>query len=231
MKHAIRIANLWKQYNQDGRETPPALSGASMEIAEGEIVALLGKSGSGKSTLLNLIAGLDRPTAGTVEVNGEDILKLGEAGLTQLRRRHIGFVFQFFNLLPTLTVFENVFLALELVDRKDRAAVLDVLGAVGLEGKDERYPFELSGGEQQRVAIARAIIKRPSIILADEPTGNLDNKTGEQILELLHGQCRESKTTLVMASHSAVTTRYADRVMRIVDGVVVEETDTCGVSS
>jgi putative ABC transport system ATP-binding protein len=226
MKYAIRIQNLWKHYGQNGKGTTPALSGASMEVAEGEIILLLGKSGSGKSTLLNLIAGIDRPTAGTVEIDGEDIFELGEGGLTQLRRRHIGFVFQFFNLLPTLTVFENVFLALELVDRKDRRTVLDVLAAVGLEGKDRRYPFELSGGEQQRVAIARAIVKKPSIILADEPTGNLDNKTGEQILELLHGQCRESKTTLVMASHSAMTTRYADRVLRIVDGVVVEETDT-----
>jgi putative ABC transport system ATP-binding protein len=225
MKPAIRVNNLWKQYSQDGEETSPALSGASMEVARGEIVALLGKSGSGKSTLLNLIAGLDRPTAGTIEVNGEDLLKLGEAGLTLLRRRHIGFVFQFFNLLPTLTVFENVFLALELVDRKDRQTALDVLAAVGLEGKDGRYPFELSGGEQQRVAIARAIIKKPSIILADEPTGNLDNKTGEHILELLHGQCRESETTLIMASHSPMTSQYADRVLRIVDGIIVEEPD------
>lgn len=228
MNNAIRVSNLWKHYSQNGKESTPALSGANMEVAPGEIIALLGKSGSGKSTLLNLIAGLDRPSAGTVEVNGEDLQSLGEAGLTLLRRRHIGFVFQFFNLLPTLTVFENVFLALELVDRTDRQSAFDILAAVGLEGKQDRYPFELSGGEQQRVAIARAMVKSPSIILADEPTGNLDNKTGERILDLLHRQCRESRTTLVMASHSPMTSRYADRVMRIVDGIVVEETDASG---
>jgi putative ABC transport system ATP-binding protein len=223
MESVIRVRDLWKRYDQDGEETVPALAGASMEVAKGEIIALLGKSGSGKTTLLNLLAGLDRPTKGTVEINGVSLLGLGESGLTSLRRNHIGFVFQFFNLLPTLTVFENVFLSLELVERKDRKSVLDVLAAVGLEGKETRYPFELSGGEQQRVAIARAIVKRPAIILADEPTGNLDNRTGGQILELLHGQCRESKTTLVMASHSPMTSGYADRVLRIVDGIVVED--------
>jgi putative ABC transport system ATP-binding protein len=228
MKPAIRIDNLWKQYSQNGKEMAIALSGASMEIAQGEIIALLGKSGSGKTTLLNLLAGLDQPTRGTVEVNGEDLRTLGENGLTLLRRRRLGFVFQFFNLLPTLTAFENVFLSLELVDRKDRQKALDALMAVGLEGKENRYPYALSGGEQQRVAIARAIVKGPSIILADEPTGNLDNKTGEQILDLLHRQCRSSNTTLVMASHSPMTCRYADRVLRMVDGTVVEETNFRG---
>jgi putative ABC transport system ATP-binding protein len=168
---------------------------------------------------------LDQPTEGTIEVKGEDLRTLGEAGLTLLRRRQLGFIFQFFNLLPTLTAFENVFLALELVDRKDRQTALDAIEAVGLGGKEERYPSELSGGEQQRVAVARAIVKRPSIILADEPTGNLDNKTGEQILALLHERCRDSKTTLIMASHSLMTCGYADRVLRMVDGAVVEETD------
>lgn len=223
MNPVIRVDDLWKHYSQNGKESAAALAGATMTVAPGEIIALLGKSGSGKTTLLNLIAGLDRPTSGTVEVNGENLFKLGESGLTQLRRHQIGFVFQFFNLLPTLTTFENVFLALELVNRKDRKSALDALAAVGLEGKDGRYPFELSGGEQQRVAIARAIVKNPSIILADEPTGNLDNKTGEQILQLLHRQCRELKTTLIMASHSAMTSGYADRVLRMVDGMVVEE--------
>ncbi len=225
MKPAIRVDNLWKHYRQNGEERTAALSGASMEVAQGEIIALLGKSGSGKTTLLNLIAGLDQPTKGTVEVNGEDLRTLGESGLTLLRRRRLGFVFQFFNLLPTLTAFENVFLSLELVDRKDRQSALDALRAVGLEGKENRYPYALSGGEQQRVAVARAIVKGPSIILADEPTGNLDNKTGEQILDLLHRQCRDSKTTLIMASHSPMTSGYADRVLRMVDGMVVEETD------
>ena len=228
MKPAIRIDNVWKRYSQNGKETVSALSGATIDIAPGEIVALLGKSGSGKTTLLNLIAGLDQPTEGTIEVKGEDLRTLGEAGLTLLRRRQLGFIFQFFNLLPTLTAFENVFLALELVDRKDRQTALDAIEAVGLGGKEDRYPSELSGGEQQRVAIARAIVKRPSIILADEPTGNLDNKTGEQILALLHEGCRDSKTTLIMASHSLMTCGYADRVLRMVDGAVVEETDLHG---
>ncbi len=228
MKPAIRINNVWKRYSQNGKETVPALSGATVDIAPGEIVALLGKSGSGKTTLLNLIAGLDQPTEGIIEVKGEDLRTLGEAGLTLLRRRQLGFIFQFFNLLPTLTAFENVFLALELVDRKDRQTALDAIEAVGLGGKEDRYPSELSGGEQQRVAIARAIVKRPSIILADEPTGNLDNKTGEQILALLHEGCRDSKTTLIMASHSLMTCGYADRVLRMVDGALVEETDLHG---
>jgi putative ABC transport system ATP-binding protein len=223
MNPVIRVDNLWKQYSQNGRESAAALSGATMEIRQGEIVVLLGKSGSGKTTLLNLLAGLDQPTVGTIEVNGADLHILGESGLTLLRRRHLGFVFQFFNLLPTLTAFENVFLALELVNRKDRSTAFETLAAVGLEGKENRYPYELSGGEQQRVAIARALVKSPSIILADEPTGNLDNKTGEQILDLLHRQCRDSKTTLIMASHSPMTCGYADRVLRMVDGVVVEE--------
>ena len=229
MKPAIHIENVWKRYAQNGDETAAAaLAGASMDVAPGEIVALLGKSGSGKTTLLNLIAGLDLPTAGIIEVHGEDLRAFGEAGLTQLRRRRLGFVFQFFNLLPTLTAFENVFLALELVGRKDPRAVLDALEAVGLGAKASSYPFELSGGEQQRVAIARALVKRPSIILADEPTGNLDNKTGEQILDLLSGRCREWRTTLIMASHSVMTCGYADRVLRMVDGVVKEETDFRG---
>ena len=225
MKPAIHIDNVWKRYSQNGKETVPALSGATVDIAPGEIVALLGKSGSGKTTLLNLIAGLDQPTEGIIEVKGKDLRTLGEEGLTLLRRHQLGFIFQFFNLLPTLTAFENVFLALELVDRKDRQTALDAIEAVGLGGKEDRYPSELSGGEQQRVAIARAIVKRPSIILADEPTGNLDNKTGEQILALLHERCRDSKTTLIMASHSLMTCGYADRVLRMVDGAVVEETD------
>jgi putative ABC transport system ATP-binding protein len=223
MNPAIRVDNLWKEYSQNGTERATALAGATMDIQQGEIVALLGKSGSGKTTLLNMLAGLDRPTAGTVEVNGQDLRNLGESGLTVLRRRRLGFVFQFFNLLPTLTAFENVFLALELVGRKDRRAALNALSSVGLQGKEGRYPSELSGGEQQRVAIARAIVKTPSIILADEPTGNLDHKTGEQILSLLHRQCRDTKTTLVMASHSSMTRAFADRVLRMDDGVVVED--------
>jgi putative ABC transport system ATP-binding protein len=218
----IRIVDLWKIYSLDGTETP-ALRGTNLELRAGEIVALFGKSGSGKSTLFNLVAGLDRPTKGRIEVQGEDLQDLGEQGRTTLRRMRLGFVFQFFNLLPTLTAFENVFLSLELAGRSDRDAALVALHDVGLDGKEHRYPHELSGGEQQRVAIARAIVKRPSIILADEPTGNLDTTTGDQILDLLTKKCREFGATLIMATHTPLTCRYANRILRMVDGVVVEE--------
>jgi putative ABC transport system ATP-binding protein len=222
MNPIIRVNNLWKEYRQNGREEATALSGASLEVYQGEIVALYGKSGSGKTTLLNMLAGLDQPTKGGIEIDGQDLSALGDDGLTHLRRSRIGFVFQFFNLLPTLTAFENVFLSIELMGDKDRLKAAEALRAVGLVGKEGRYPYELSGGEQQRVAIARAIVKRPPLILADEPTGNLDNKTGEQILRLLHEQCRTLNTTLIMASHSELTAKYADRVLWMVDGTVAE---------
>ncbi len=219
----IRIVDLWKGYSLDGTHTP-ALRGTNLEIGAGEIVALFGRSGSGKSTLFNLIAGLDRPTRGRIEVEGQDLESLGEKGRTLLRRKRLGFVFQFFNLLPTLTAFENVFLSLELADRPDPEVAREALGEVGLQGKEYRYPHELSGGEQQRVAIARAMVKRPSLILADEPTGNLDTATGDQILDLLTGRCHEFGTTLIMATHAPLTCRYATRILRMVDGVIVEET-------
>lgn len=219
----IRIIDLWKNYGGDGSEAP-ALRGTTLELKKGEIVALFGKSGSGKSTLFNLIAGLDRPTKGRIEVEGQDLEVLGEKGRTALRRMKIGFIFQFFNLLPTLTAFENVFLSLELANRSQPDAALNALNEVGLEGKEQRFPNELSGGEQQRVAIARAIVKRPSVILADEPTGNLDTITGNQILDLLTRRCHEFGTTLIMATHTPLTCRYATRILRMVDGVIVEET-------
>jgi len=171
-----------------------------------------------------LIAGLDRPTKGRIEVEGQDLENLGEKGRTALRRMKLGFIFQFFNLLPTLTTFENVFLSLELANRPDPDTALTALKEVGLEGKEQRFPNELSGGEQQRVAIARAIVKRPTIILADEPTGNLDTATGNQVLELLTRRCREFDTTLIMATHTPLTCRYATRILRMVDGVTTEET-------
>jgi putative ABC transport system ATP-binding protein len=222
----IRISDVWKEYNHDGTDMP-ALRGTHVEIWTGDIVALFGKSGSGKSTLFNLIAGLDRPTRGRIEVGGQDLESLGENGRTTLRRVRLGFIFQFFNLLPTLTAFENVFLSLELADKADPEVARATLGEVGLEGKEHRYPHELSGGEQQRVAIARAIVKRPSIILADEPTGNLDTATGNQILDLLTTRCRDAGTTLIMATHTPLTCGYANRILRMVDGIIVEET-SCG---
>lgn len=219
----IRIIDLWKNYGGDGSGAP-ALRGTNLDINKGEIVALFGKSGSGKSTLFNLIAGLDRPTKGRIEVEGQDLETLGEGGRTMLRRMRLGFIFQFFNLLPTLTVFENVFLSLELANRSQPDVAIKALKEVGLEGKERRFPNELSGGEQQRVAIARALVKRPSLILADEPTGNLDTTTGNQILDLLTQRCREFEATLIMASHSPLTCRYATRILRMVDGVITEET-------
>lgn len=221
MNPVIRIADLWKQYSDEGRNGI-ALRGANLEILPGEVVALFGKSGSGKTTLLNLIAGLDRPTKGFIEVEGYNIENLGEKGRTDLRRKRLGFIFQFFNLLPTLTAFENVYLSLELLGNSDRKAAEDGLAAVGLEGKGLRYPHELSGGEQQRVAIARALVKEPILILADEPTGNLDTATGNQVLELLQRRCREHKMSLVIVTHTPLICKFADRILRMVDGVITE---------
>jgi putative ABC transport system ATP-binding protein len=223
LKPAIRAVDLWKQYNKTGANNAAAVRGTNLEIAAGQVVALYGKSGSGKTTILNLLAGLDHPTRGRIEVEGQDLEALGEDGRTRLRRERLGFVFQFFNLLPTLTAFENILLSLELAGKPDPERARRALEAVGLEGKEGRFPHELSGGEQQRVAIARAIVKQPSIILADEPTGNLDTRTGDQVLELLASQCRQFGTTLMMATHSPLTCRFTDRVLRIVDGVVVED--------
>jgi putative ABC transport system ATP-binding protein len=222
MQPVIRIADVWKYYDGDGSSTA-ALRGTNLEVAPGELVAIYGQSGSGKSTLLNMLAGLDRVSKGVIEVEGNNIEALGELGRTMLRRTRIGFVFQFFNLLPTLTAFENIYLSLELAGRTDAQAVHGSLKAVGLEGKGKRFPHELSGGEQQRVAIARALVKQPSIILADEPTGNLDSQIGNQILDLLSHTCRERKTTLIVATHSPLTCRYVDRTMRMVDGVLEED--------
>jgi putative ABC transport system ATP-binding protein len=223
MQPVIKVVDLWKQYDGTSTRGTAALSGTNLDIMSGELVALYGKSGSGKTTLLNLLAGLDYPTRGTIEIEGDDLKSMGEQKRTFLRRSRIGFVFQFFNLLPTLTAFENVFLSLELVGRPDTDAARNALEAVGLEGMDRRFPHELSGGEQQRVAIARALVKEPLIILADEPTGNLDSHTSGEVLDLLARRCRERRTTLIVATHSPLTCRYVDRILKMIDGVVSEE--------
>ena len=223
MEPIIRVVDLWKQYGGDG-QSGMALRGTNLAVFPGQVVVLFGKSGSGKTTLLNLLTGLDKPTRGSVEIEGKNLEELGEAGRTELRRNRVGFVFQFFNLLPTLTAFEKVSLSLELAGLPDNASVAEALRAVGLADKEHRYPHALSGGEQQRVAIARAFVKKPSIILADEPTGNLDSATGNRILDLLVERCKEVNTTLIMVSHALTTCRYADRVFRMVDGALVEET-------
>jgi putative ABC transport system ATP-binding protein len=219
--HAALLAeDLWKEYRDGEGVAVAALRGLYLEVAGGEVVTLLGRSGSGKTTLLNLLAGLDRPTRGRVEVEGADLDRLGERGRTLLRRRRIGFVFQFFNLLPTLTALENVGLALELAGLPDRGRARAALAAVGLDGKERRRPNELSGGEQQRVAIARALVKGPAVILADEPTGNLDTASGDLVLDLLSSRCREAGAALLMATHAPLAAQRADRVLRMADGAL-----------
>ena len=186
---------------------------------------LVGRSGSGKSTLLNLIAGIDRPTAGTVAVNGTDLTRLDEEARTRFRRRHIGFVFQFFNLIPLLTVEENLLLPLDLNGRADADGVTRARGLlerVGLAGRGDSFPERLSGGEQQRVAIARALIHDPALILADEPTGNLDADTAAGVLDLLDALAREAGRTVLMATHSREVVGVADRIFAIQRGVLVE---------
>ncbi|WP_240696064.1 ABC transporter ATP-binding protein [Candidatus Macondimonas diazotrophica] len=202
------------------------LDDAALSISAGETVALVGRSGSGKSTLLNLISGIDRPQAGIVSVGGVDITALSEHKRTLLRRRRIGFVFQFFNLLPTLTVAENLRLPLQLLGRSGAAAeraVAELLEAVDLTGYGPRFPDTLSGGEQQRVAVARALIHEPDLILADEPTGNLDPATGNRVVEMLDRLVRQRGKTLILVTHSPDLARHADRILRLQDGRLVTE--------
>ena len=216
----IHVTDLWKYYPEAGAQDAAALRGVSMEIQHGEIVALFGKSGSGKTTLLNLLAGLDSPSSGSIAIEGRNLEDLGHSGRTELRRQRLGFVFQFFNLIPTLTAFENVYLALELAGRAEPAAARDALAQVGLGDKGARYPHELSGGEQQRVALARAFVKAPALILADEPTGNLDTVTGQEILRMLTSLCREAGMSMLMVTHTPMAGNYADRMLQMVDGVI-----------
>jgi len=204
----------------------PVLQGVEATLQPGECVALLGRSGSGKSTLLNLIAGIDRPDAGEVWLGDTPISRLAEPELTRLRRRRIGFVYQFFNLIPTLTTQENLALPLELnglpapeIERRSRAMLL----AVGLEGRASSFPDQLSGGEQQRVAIARALVHQPPLVLADEPTGNLDQQAGEQVLELMFGLARRQAGCLLLVTHSLAVARRADRILTLRDGRLLSE--------
>ena len=195
------------------------LDDVSLEIAEGDFAVLMGASGSGKSTLLNLIGAIDQPTAGKVLLDEVDTSTLGEPALTKLRRESIGFIFQFFNLIPTLSVYENVAFPLALTRARDTAVRVEgALQQVGLSHRAKHYPNELSGGEMQRVAIARAIIHRPSLLLADEPTGNLDSRTGLMILDLIRAIRETYRPTIVMATHSERAASYGDYTIRIEDG-------------
>ncbi len=221
---ALKLEKLAKQY-QEGNRDHTVLDDVDLRVQAGEVVALVGRSGSGKSTLLNLISGIDEPSRGRVLIKDTEVSALGEHERTLFRRRHIGFVFQFFNLIPTLTVMENLLLPLELVgdsgvEAKGRA--LSLLERVGLGPRGASYPDILSGGEQQRVAIARALIHRPSLLLADEPTGNLDGETGQLIIKLLAELVREAGMTVLMVTHSREVATLADRVLTMHDGKLLE---------
>jgi putative ABC transport system ATP-binding protein len=201
-----------------------ALRGVSLDVSRGQLVAVMGPSGSGKSTLMHTLAGLDKPTGGTVTIAGTEITQLGDAKLTLLRREHIGFVFQFFNLLPMLSAEENVVLPLSIAGgRPDRAWLDELLSKTGLTQRRQHRPSELSGGEQQRVAISRALVTRPTILFADEPTGNLDSKTGGEILGLLRESVDAYGQTIVMVTHDPRAASIADRILFLADGLIVKE--------
>ena len=223
-QHLLSIHGLAMSYHE-GDTRRPVLSGLDLTAAPGEIVVILGRSGSGKTTLLNLIGGIDQPDDGRVLIDGVKLTGLTERERTLFRRRHIGFVYQFFNLIPTLTVEENLRLPLELNETLDDEAELraaTLLDEVGLAGRETSFPDRLSGGEQQRVAIARALVHQPKLVLADEPTGNLDRESGTQVLALLDRLTRRAGHTLIMVTHSDEAAAYADRLLRFKDGRLLE---------
>jgi ABC-type lipoprotein export system ATPase subunit len=223
---AVRAENLTRHYRM-GESLIRAVDGVSLEIASGEFAALLGSSGSGKSSLLNLIAGLDRPTSGSVKVAGSDLAQLSREELARYRCHIVGIVFQSFNLIPTMSVIENVELPLRFAEVEPSARhkqAQESLERVGLAARVRHRPTELSGGEQQRVALARALVNRPKLLLADEPTGNLDSKTGKEILDLLQALNRNSGLTVVMVTHERdLADRYATRQIFMADGKIIDE--------
>jgi putative ABC transport system ATP-binding protein len=219
----VAALELTRRYGE-GETAVDALRGVSLDVARGKLTAVMGPSGSGKSTLMHLLAGLDRPTAGEVWIDGTSITKLGDTELTRLRRRHIGFVFQFFNLLPMLTAEENVLLPLSLAGRKpDLDWYVELLDRVGLRERRKHRPSELSGGQQQRVAIARALVSRPTVVFADEPTGNLDSATSGEILALLRSAVDAYGQTTIMVTHDAKAAAIADRILFLADGRIVKQ--------
>ncbi|HZR96984.1 MAG TPA: ABC transporter ATP-binding protein [Gaiellaceae bacterium] len=222
----VRAVELTRRFGE-GDTAVDALRGISLDVRAGELVAVMGPSGSGKSTLMHILAGLDKPTSGTVEIAGEEITALNDGKLTRLRRRHIGFVFQFFNLLPMLTAEENVVLPLSIAGTKPDQRWLDeLLAETGLLDRRTHRPSELSGGQQQRVALARALVTRPTILFADEPTGNLDSKTGGEVLELLRHSVSTYGQTTVMVTHEPRAAAIADRILFLADGLIVRELHT-----
>jgi putative ABC transport system ATP-binding protein len=215
---AIALRGAVKTYGE-GEIAVHALRGVDLQIWPEEFVVLLGPSGSGKTTLLNLVGGIEPPSGGEIEVSGQDVTALDEEGRTRFRRETVGFIFQFFNLIPTLTALENVQLVAELADGPDRSE--EMLGRVGLGDRFDHFPAQLSGGEQQRVAVARALSTGPRVLLGDEPTGALDLETGRVVLGLLHELSHEMHQTVLLVTHNAAIARMADRVLRMRDGAVV----------
>ena len=221
-KYFLELQGLYKSYF-DGSGDHHILKGADLDVEKGETIAILGSSGSGKSTLLNLIAGIDLPDQGEVRIDGKSLGQMSEKNRTLLRRRTMGFVFQSFNLIPTLNVYENLMLPLELNQiSKNSGIISQMLEALGLKGREESHPDRLSGGEQQRVAIARALMHQPSLLLADEPTGNLDAETSQETLKLINHLVHRSRTTMIMATHSQEVIEWVDRVLGIEDGKLIE---------
>jgi putative ABC transport system ATP-binding protein len=219
----VAARNVTRRYGE-GATAVDALRGVSLEVKRGHLTAVMGASGSGKSTLMHIMAGLDQPTAGEVSIAGQEISKLGDNELTKLRRKHIGFVFQFFNLLPMLTAEENVVLPLTIAGEKpDAKWIKELLDRIGLSDRRTHRPAELSGGQQQRVAIGRALVSRPSIVFADEPTGNLDSSTSGEILALMRESVDAYQQTTVMVTHDPRAAVIADRILFLDDGLIVRE--------
>jgi len=220
---AVSAVGVTRRYGM-GEAAVDALRGVTLDVPRGQFAAIMGRSGSGKSTLMHVLAGLDQPTEGTVSIAGHDITKMGDAQLTKLRRAHIGFVFQAFNLLPTLTAEENILLPLQLAGRKvDQAWYEAVVERVGLADRTSHRPSQLSGGQQQRVAVARALVAEPTVLFADEPTGNLDSKSSQEVLELLRDAAGSFGQTTVMVTHDSGAAAAADRLIRLEDGLVVAD--------
>ena len=221
----IQVENLVKTYRL-GKVSIPALRGISFDVAKGEFLAVIGPSGSGKTTLLNLMGAIDKPTSGRIFIDGRDVTTLGEGELTKLRRHKIGFIFQFYNLIPALTALENVELPMLTagVSRKDASKrASQLLETVGLAERVGHLPDELSGGEQQRVAIARALANKPSVILADEPTGDLDTKTGIEVVKILYDTSKKENATVIVVTHDPMITEKADRILHMRDGNIIGE--------